>query len=60
MFDEHYLVLKGYGWMLKALSQQDALAVFSFLDANNTKMPRLAYRYAMEKMPSAQKKQLMA
>ncbi len=49
MLDEHDLVLKGYGWMLKALSQVDRQCVEEYLIANHERMPRVAYRYALEK-----------
>ncbi len=49
MEDEHDLVQKGYGWMLKALSQVDKQCVEEYLVANHARMPRVAYRYALEK-----------
>ena len=49
MFDEQMLVLKGYGWMLKALSQVNPLCVKEYLIKNCKKMPRIAYRYALDK-----------
>lgn len=50
MNDTHYLVLKGYGWMLKVLSQYKTEEVVKYLLDNQKQMPRLAYRYAIEKM----------
>ncbi len=50
MNDDHYLVLKGYGWMLKVLSQVEPQAVAEYLSKHKRKMPRLAFRYAIEKM----------
>lgn len=49
MSDEHDLVQKGYGWMLKSLSQVDMETVTNYLIDNHTQMPRTAYRYALEK-----------
>lgn len=49
MNDKHDLVLKGYGWMLKALSQVDRPCVEEYLLTNHERMPRVAYRYALEK-----------
>lgn len=49
MLDEHDLVLKGYGWMLKVLSQTDPGRVMDYLTENHERMPRVAYRYAIEK-----------
>ncbi|AUD63206.1 hypothetical protein BK010_06235 [Tenericutes bacterium MO-XQ] len=59
MHDEHYLVLKGYGWMLKVLSQKEPLTVYNYLVKNSHQMPRVAYRYALEKLPKEQKYALM-
>ena len=59
MNDEHYLVLKGYGWMLKILSTKEPKLVFDYLLKNENKMPRLAYRYALGKFDAETKKALM-
>ena len=57
--DEHDLVRKGYGWMLKVLSTKEPELVFDYLYKNKAKMPRVAYRYALEKMDTEKKKILM-
>lgn len=49
MHDEHYLVLKGYGWMLKVLSEAEPNSVYDYLQKNKSTMPRVAFRYALEK-----------
>lgn len=59
MNDEHYLVLKGYGWMLKVLSQIEPDAVYEYLAKNRAAMPRVAFRYAMEKMDKERKTELL-
>ncbi len=59
MNDEHDLVQKGYGWMLKALSQTDRRAVEEYLTANHARMPRTAYRYALEKFDRETRDRLM-
>ena len=59
MTDEHYLVLKGYGWMLKELSVKEPELVFRYLTKNETVMPRVAYRYALEKMDIDKRRILM-
>ena len=59
MKDDHYLVLKGYGWMLKVLSQKDPFTVYKYLEDNHQEMPRVAFRYALEKLNETQKKLLM-
>lgn len=57
--DEHDLVQKGYGWMLKTASESDQKRVFNYVMKNKTKMPRTALRYAIEKMPPQQRKKCM-
>ncbi len=60
MYDPHDLVQKGYGWMLKCLSQVEPDAVRKYLAANSMRMPRTAFRYAMEKFDKEVKEKLMA
>ncbi len=57
--DDHYLVLKGYGWMLKVLSQQESELVFDYLMKNKDTMPRVAFRYGLEKLSKEKKEILM-
>lgn len=59
MNDEHELVLKGYGWMLKSLSQINQSIVEEYLVKYHKQMPRIAYRYALEKFDNDTKKKLM-
>ena len=59
MNDEHYLVLKGYGWMLKVLSIEKPEAVYEYLIKNKEQMPRISYRYAVEKFDKSKKIILM-
>ena len=49
--DEDDLVRKGCGWLLKAASEADREAIFDFVMRHRTRMPRVALRYAVEKMP---------
>jgi 3-methyladenine DNA glycosylase AlkD len=57
--DEHPLVLKGYGWMLKELSTRRPDDVYQYLLAHKTQMPRVAFRYALEKLDADRKAALM-
>jgi 3-methyladenine DNA glycosylase AlkD len=59
LLDEDDLVQKGYGWMLKALSEAHQKEVFDYVMKNKTKMPRTALRYAIEKMPKDLKAKAM-
>ena len=58
--DPHDLVRKGYGWMLKCLSKTDRAGVEAYLAAHCREMPRVAFRYALEKFDTDTKKKLMA
>ena len=57
--DQEDMVQKGYGWMLKVLSQKQTLLVFDFVERYKDRMPRTALRYAIEKMPKNLKEQAM-
>ena len=59
MNDEHHLVLKGYGWMLKVLSESDPITVYDYLLEHKATMPRVSYRYALEKLDDKTKAHLM-
>ena len=48
--DNEDMVQKGYGWMLKVLSQVRQQEVFNFVQRYKARMPRTALRYATEKM----------
>jgi len=49
--DTEDMVRKGYGWMLKAAGHFDQQSVFQFVMKYKAVMPRVALRYAIEKMP---------
>ena len=57
--DKEDMVQKGYGWMLKVLSQKRLTLVFNFIEQYKDRMPRTALRYAIEKMPKNLKEQAM-
>lgn len=57
--DPHYLVQKGYGWMLKELSVHHPNEVISFLQEHVESMPRTSFRYALEKLPQETKQAMM-
>jgi len=59
MSDKDHLVLKGYGWMLKVLSETDPITVYDYLLEHKATMPRVSYRYALEKLDKTMKSQLM-
>ena len=57
--DEDDMVRKGYGWALKEAGNQYQDRVFKYVMKRKHKMPRVAFRYAIEKMPPKMKKQAM-
>lgn len=57
--DNHHLVLKGYGWMLKVLSQREPDVVYDYLSKKKDIMPRVSFRYAIEKLSKEMKENLM-
>lgn len=57
--DEDDLVRKGYGWLLKEATLRHQKEVFNFVDKNRARMPRVALRYAIEKMPPKLKARAM-
>jgi 3-methyladenine DNA glycosylase AlkD len=59
MNDNHHLVLKGYGWMLKVLSETEKMNVYEYLMKSKNTMPRVSFRYALEKLDMELKLRLM-
>jgi len=60
LLDKDDLVQKGYGWMLKALSEAYQTEVFEYIMLNKDIMPRTSLRYAIGKMPKELKERAMA
>jgi 3-methyladenine DNA glycosylase AlkD len=58
--DEDDMVQKGYGWMLKEIANKRPKEVFDFVMERKAEMPRMALRYAIEKLPPAWRKRAMA
>ncbi len=56
LLDGDDMVQKGYGWMLKVASKKHQKAVLEYVVANKAVMPRIALRYAIEKMPAELRK----
>jgi len=57
--DKDDMVQKGYGWMLKEASNVYPDEIFAYVMKNKRRMPRTALRYAIEKLPTARRKEAM-
>jgi 3-methyladenine DNA glycosylase AlkD len=58
--DEHDLVHKGAGWMLRYAGDLDRARLLAFLDEHAAKMPRVMLRYAIEKLDKKQRERYLA
>lgn len=60
LMDPEDLVQKGYGWMLKEISNLDPTQVLDFIMQRKDRMPRTSLRYAIEKLTPELRAQAMA
>jgi len=57
--EQHDLLQKAVGWSLREMGKLDSQLLRQFLDTHAATMPRTALRYALEKLPDAEKRRYM-
>jgi 3-methyladenine DNA glycosylase AlkD len=58
--DEHDLIHKATGWMLRDVGKRDRATMVTFVECHRAQMPRTMLRYAIEKLEPAERARLMA
>jgi 3-methyladenine DNA glycosylase AlkD len=58
--DEHDLIRKAVGWMLREVGKRSETVLTEFLKRNYAQLPRTTLRYAIERFPAARRRRMLA